>query len=101
MNELHVGNSVFRGVLQFRIWKSKSFVLRKLPYNQVLDVVWTHPPACREGSERRIQTVHVKQERAIVTLDQWSHSAAPVRKRQNKRPFIFVLMLTLMIRNIS
>lgn len=85
MNEWHVCKGVF-GVFSNLAYENvtlkKIFVLQTLPYYQVLDVVGTHPPACRKGSERRVQTVHVKQERAIVALDQWSQSAAPERKRQ-------------------
>lgn len=41
-------------------------------------MIGTHPSAQGHGSERGLEAVHVKQERAVVTLDERGHSAAPV-----------------------
>lgn len=46
----------------------------------MFDVIRTHPSAQGHGSERGLEAVHVKQKRAIVTLDEGGHSTTPVTR---------------------
>lgn len=47
----------------------------------MFDVIRTHPSAQGHGSERGLEAVHVKQKRAIVTLDEGGHSTTPAEER--------------------
>jgi len=52
-----------------------------LPHQSVFDVVGTHPPSSGQGIKWGVKTLHVEQERAVVTLQEGRHSTAPVRNQ--------------------
>lgn len=80
--------------------RSRQKKTRETAHHQVLDVIGTHPPACGHGSERRVQTVHVEQKGAIITLDQRSQAAAPKTKQVQERPNAALLWRSKRIQNI-
>lgn len=49
-------------------------------YHHVLYVIWAHPSTQRHGSKRWLQTIHVEQEWAIITLNERCHSATPAKR---------------------
>lgn len=49
-------------------------------YHHVFYVIGAHPSTQGHGSERWLQTIHVEEERAIITLDERCHSAAPAKR---------------------
>ena len=53
-------------------WKDRQGTDQK-----VFHMVGTHPASGGEGGEGWVQTIHVEEQRAVVTLDQGTHSAAP------------------------
>lgn len=52
-------------------------------YHHVFYVIGAHPSTQGHGSERRLQTIHVEQEWAIITLNERCHSAAPAKRGTN------------------
>lgn len=46
----------------------------------MFDVIGTQPATGWHGSERGVQAVHMKQERAVITLDQGRHTTAPIKE---------------------
>jgi hypothetical protein len=43
-------------------------------------MIGTHPSVGREGSEWRVETVHVEQQGAVITLNEGSHTTAPTNR---------------------
>lgn len=81
VQEVHFDNMLRNGVLEtikHLAPIAQCHIL--LVQHYMFDVIRTHPSAEGHGSERRLEAVHVKQERAIVTLDERSHAATPVTR---------------------
>lgn len=51
-------------------------------HHHVFYVIGTHPSPSGHGSERGVQTVHVEEKRTVITLNQRSHPAAPVKREK-------------------
>ena len=49
-------------------------------YHHMFYVIWAHPSTQRHGSKRWLQTIHVEQKWAIITLNQRCHSATPAKR---------------------
>lgn len=52
-----------------------------LAYHHMFYVIWAHPSTQRHGSKRWLQTIHVEQEWAIITLNERCHSATPAKAK--------------------
>lgn len=66
------------------LWLVPKNVQRQATHHHVLYVVGTHPSPSGHGSERRVQAVHMEQERTVITLDQRSHPAAPIEEEERE-----------------
>ena len=51
---------------------------RLISYQGMFRMGGAHPAPSRQCGERRVQAVHVKQQRAVVALDQRGSPTAPV-----------------------
>lgn len=76
-------------------WFQKK-IQRRATHHHVLYVVGTHPSPSGHGSERRVQAVHMEQERTVITLDQRSHPAAPVEEEERENLMHCATTLTTM-----